>query len=52
MQVINTWIIDGKDILFECVKGKWYLQKEVLQNEYQTVIIEVTSEKAKSLISK
>lgn len=56
MKVINTYIVSNdkysqKDILFECLNDKWFYQTQVLQNEWETIVLEISESKAKELIN-
>lgn len=57
MKVISTYIVESKnyafnDILFECEKGAWFLQTQVLQGNWETVIESISREEAEKLIKK
>lgn len=53
-KVLNTYIVSNnkysqKDVVFEC-ENNWYLQTVVLQDAWETVVTEITEEKARELI--
>lgn len=55
MKVINTYLVDNdkyalKDILFECENNKWFIQTQVLQNSWETHMLELEEPKARKLI--